>query len=152
MHDATVPSDLTALCRNPTMASDGTRVSLQAGLCANSFSDRNFVSSLFTTPEKFKVPVMVFELKTLITAKREKKAHIVCIKKWFEVFLLGSGIFLAEAIYNKLLRSMESNGNMAGLCFLLKPTEAIHKRFRLTRQQGGQVGTFSIEPSTAVEI
>lgn len=58
---------------------------------------------------------MVFELKTV--EWRKKNAHIVFIKIWFKVFLLGSGIFLVEAIYNKLLRSMESNGNMAGLCF-----------------------------------
>lgn len=36
----------------------------------------------------------------------------------FEVFLLE--IFLAEELYNELLRSMESHGNMAGLCFVVK--------------------------------
>lgn len=52
---------------------------------------------------------MIHGLKMRMTAvwknqlRRQPLKTIVCIKIWFEVFLLGSQISLAKAIYYKLM-------------------------------------------------
>lgn len=63
----------------------------------------------------------------------KKLKTIVYIKTCFQVFLLGSHIFLANVIFFKLMQSTESNKNLAGMiihqktvALLLKAAETTH--------------------------